>query len=74
MADIEEERAQLAREREQSAEMMRELIALREQLTKQGGENENPAEQEQNGEAEESVEQTSEDTAEIGSNEHTKKV
>ena len=35
MADIEAERAQIAKEREQSAEMMRELQALREQLTQQ---------------------------------------
>ena len=84
MADMEAERAQLAKEREQSAEMMRELIALREQLSKQNGEGENPAEQEQNGEGENPAEQeqngedenpaeqTSEDTAESGSDEHTK--
>ena len=35
MADMEAERAQLAKEREESATMMRELLALREQLAKQ---------------------------------------
>ena len=37
MADMEAERAAIAQEREQSAEMMRELQALREQLARQGG-------------------------------------
>ena len=37
MADMEAERAQIAEEREQSAQMMKELQALREQLAKQVG-------------------------------------
>ena len=44
MADMEAERAQLAKEREESARMMRELQALREQLAQQTGETETPAE------------------------------
>jgi len=43
MADMEAERAQLAKEREESARMMRELQALREQLAQQTGEMETPA-------------------------------
>ena len=45
MADMEAERAKLAQEREESAEMMRELIALREQLAKQGAGAQNETEQ-----------------------------
>ena len=45
MADMEAERAQLAKEREESAVMMRELIALREQLAKQGAGAQNETEQ-----------------------------
>ncbi|MBE6691515.1 MAG: hypothetical protein E7590_09635 [Ruminococcaceae bacterium] len=37
MEDMEQERAQIAEERKQSAEMMRELQALREQLAQQSG-------------------------------------
>ena len=43
MADMEAERAQLAKEREESARMMRELQALREQLAQQTGDMETPA-------------------------------
>jgi signal peptidase I len=39
MADIEEERAQIAKEREESAAMLKELQALKEQLAKQQSEN-----------------------------------
>ena len=39
MADMEAERAQIAKEREESAQMMRELLALREQLEQQKKEN-----------------------------------
>ena len=42
MADMEAERAQLAKEREESAIMMRELLALREQLAKQNAEGNAP--------------------------------
>ena len=59
MADMEAERAQLAKEREESAEMMRELLALREQLNKQ-----------QMGEANPSSENKS-DKAENGSSDKT---
>ena len=43
MEDMEQERAQIAEERKQSAEMMRELQALREQLSKQSGEATTPS-------------------------------
>jgi signal peptidase I len=59
MADMEAERAQLAKEREESAEMMRELLALREQLNKQ-----------QTGEASASSENAS-DSADGGSSDNT---
>lgn len=59
MADMEAERAQLAKEREESAEMMRELLALREQLNKQ-----------QKGEASASSENAS-DSADEGSSDNT---
>ena len=39
VADIEAERAQIAKEREESAQMMRELLALKEQLAKKEAEN-----------------------------------
>lgn len=44
MADMQAERDQIAREREESAAMLRELQALREQLAQQTGETETPAE------------------------------
>ena len=64
IADMEAERAQIAEEREQSAQMMRELMALREQLANQSGA-QAPATTEPAGktEAEESPSATSTDTA-----------
>lgn len=44
MADMQAERDQIAREREESAAMLRELQALREQLSRQTGEMETPLE------------------------------
>lgn len=59
MADIEAERAQIALEREQSAQMMKELQALKEQLAQQAGVAPAPAEQQPEVAATEEAEQAS---------------